>query len=113
VTGVLLSTGLLLFAVAMVIVPPLLAPDRRFAPASQPQRRRAVLESRREELYLALREAELDWRTGKLTEEDHQALRERLVAEAAGALRELDELEKPDGAAPEDGPPPVVPPPSP
>ena len=101
-SGVLLSGVLLLLAVSMMVVPPLLAADRRVAPAAKHARRRAALESRRDEVYLALREAEFDWRTGKLTDEDHEAMREDLVADAAATLRELDELGAPDDAPSDD-----------
>ena len=103
-SGVVLPGALLLIAVLMVVMPPLLAADRRVAPATQRARRRAALESRRDELYTALREAEFDWRTGKLTDEDHEAAREGLVADAAATLRELDELGSSDDGPSDDGP---------
>ena len=40
----------------------------------------------------SLRDLEQDLRTGKVTEADYQAERDRLRAEAARVLRELDEL---------------------
>ena len=48
--------------------------------------------ARRDALYAALKDAEFDRETGKLTEEDYQAVRTRTMAEAAGVLRRLDHL---------------------
>jgi rRNA maturation endonuclease Nob1 len=50
------------------------------------------LMARRDALYAALKDAEFDRETGKLTEEDYQAVRTRAMAEAAGVLRQLDHL---------------------
>jgi hypothetical protein len=55
-------------------------------------RRRLELRERRDEAYQALRDLELELHTGKITARDHEAERARLRAEAAEALRELDEL---------------------
>jgi len=48
--------------------------------------------ARRDALYAALKDAEFDRETGKLTEEDYQAVRTRTMAEAAGVLRQIDHL---------------------
>ena len=48
--------------------------------------------ARRDALYAALKDAEFDRETGKLTDEDYQAVRTRTMAEAAGILRQLDHL---------------------
>jgi hypothetical protein len=48
--------------------------------------------ARRDALYAALKDAEFDRETGKLTEEDYQTVRTRTMAEAAGVLRQLDHL---------------------
>ena len=55
-TGVLLASALLLAAVALAVIPPLLGNEQRFAPSSPADRRRAALQTRREEIYLALRD---------------------------------------------------------
>jgi hypothetical protein len=54
--------------------------------------RRAALEAARDAKYREIRDAELDWRTGKLSEEDYRGQDRRLRAEAVEILRELDEL---------------------
>jgi hypothetical protein len=51
------------------------------------------LEAAREAKYQQIRDAELDARLGKLSEEDHRALDRQLRAEAIAILRELDELQ--------------------
>jgi type II secretory pathway pseudopilin PulG len=53
---------------------------------------RAALEAAKDAKYREIRDAELDWRTGKLSEEDYRAQDRRLRAEAVEILRELDEL---------------------
>jgi hypothetical protein len=54
--------------------------------------RRAALEAARDAKYREIRDAELDWRTGKLSDEDYREQDRRLRAEAVEILRELDEL---------------------
>jgi hypothetical protein len=51
------------------------------------------LEAAKEAKYQEIRDAELDVRTGKLSEADHRALDRQLRAEAMEILRELDELQ--------------------
>jgi hypothetical protein len=54
--------------------------------------RRAALEAARDAKYREIRDAELDWRTGKLSDEDYRDQDRRLRAEAVEILRELDRL---------------------
>ncbi|HTN22778.1 MAG TPA: hypothetical protein VL120_02245 [Solirubrobacteraceae bacterium] len=51
----------------------------------------AELEARKESKYREIRDAEMDLRTGKLSEEDHRALDRQLRAEAIEVLHALDE----------------------
>ena len=53
---------------------------------------RAALEAAKEAKYREIRDAELDWRTGKLSDADYREQDRRLRAEAVAILRELDEL---------------------
>jgi hypothetical protein len=55
--------------------------------------RRAALETAKESKYREIRDAELDLRTGKLTEAEHRAVDRQLRGEAVAILRELDELD--------------------
>jgi hypothetical protein len=54
--------------------------------------RRADLEAAKEAKYREIRDAELDYRTGKLSEGDWRALDRELRAEAVELLRRLDAL---------------------
>ena len=54
--------------------------------------RRDSLEAAKDAKYREIRDAELDWRTGKLSDEDYRSQDRRLRAEAVEILRELDEL---------------------
>ena len=56
---------------------------------------RAELEAARDAKYREIRDAELDHRTGKLSEADWRELDRGLRAEAVAILRRLDELDSP------------------
>ena len=49
------------------------------------------LEARKEAKYREIRDAEMDLRTGKLSEEDHRVLDRALRAEAMAILKALDD----------------------
>jgi hypothetical protein len=71
------------------------APLRGGASARAEERddlRRADLEAARESKYREIRDAELDFRTGKLSEADWRQLDRELRREAIEILRGLDEL---------------------
>jgi flagellar biosynthesis/type III secretory pathway M-ring protein FliF/YscJ len=51
----------------------------------------AELEARKEAKYRELRDAEMDLRTGKLSQEDHRVLDRQLRAEAVAILKALDD----------------------
>jgi type II secretory pathway component PulM len=55
----------------------------------------AELEAARDAKYREIRDAELDHRTGKLSDADWRALDRTLRAEAVTILRRLDELDPP------------------
>jgi hypothetical protein len=74
------------------------APVRRGSGATQePGSDLAALEAERDLRLAAVREAELERETGKISDEDHRELDVRLRAEAAAALRALEAAKK-DGA---------------
>jgi hypothetical protein len=54
---------------------------------------RAELDALKEAKYREIRDAELDYRTGKLSETDWKALDRTLRAEAVELLKRLDEVE--------------------
>jgi hypothetical protein len=78
---------LLLAAAVAVISAPLRRPGRR----EEGDPERAALEAAKEAKYREIRDAELDWRTGKLSEQDWRALDDRLRAEALEILRRLED----------------------
>ena len=51
-------------------------------------------QGQKSQAYAALKEAEFDLQTGKLTDEDYQALRDKYEARALDAMAQLDRLER-------------------
>ena len=82
---------------------------RRRAPARTPApvpEERSALEAEREAKYREIRDAELDFRTGKLSADDHALIVATLRAEAAEILKRLRRMEgevAPAGGSPEQG----------
>jgi hypothetical protein len=92
-----LAAFLLALVVGFVVGRPLLRGpdvDRR------EDERRAALEAAKEAKYREIRDAELDFRMGKLTEADYRTTDRELRAQAIVILRELDALTPEDLAAP-------------
>ena len=54
--------------------------------------RLAELEARKEAKYREIRDAQMDFETGKLSESDHRALDRQLRAEAMEVLRAIDDV---------------------
>jgi uncharacterized membrane protein YccC len=79
---------LLAFLVWFVGAP--LRKPARLEPAAGDERR--ALEAARAAKYAEIRDTELDYRTGKLSEEDFRTLDRQLRAEAVEILRLIDEL---------------------
>ena len=96
---ILIIALVLLAAVVAVIAAPLLR--AREAPRA-PDGERQELEAEREAKYREIRDADLDFRTGKLSREDYAAIDTTLRSEALDILNRLerraDELAGPDGA---------------
>ena len=84
----LLLVLIVLVAVVLVVGAPL---RRRGAWALEEDAERAELEAARDAKYREIRDAELDHRTGKLSEADWRAQDRALRAEAVDILRRLDE----------------------
>jgi hypothetical protein len=84
-------------AVAAAVAAPFLRPaGTRGAPAGE---RLAELEARKEAKYREIRDAELDFRTGKLSREDHRAVDRSLRREAIAILEEIDRAEAEEGGS--------------
>jgi hypothetical protein len=89
---------LIVIAVLTLVVLLVSAPLRGGASARAEERDevlRADLEAAREAKYREIRDAELDYRTGKLSEADWKRLDRELRAEAIDILRRLDEVAPP------------------
>ena len=84
---------------ALIVAWVVLAPLRR-GPAvdEREDARRAALEAAKEAKYREIRDAELDFRMGKLTESDYKLTDRELRAQAIEILRELDEYTAEDKA---------------
>jgi hypothetical protein len=101
VLGPLIVVALLAIVVIVVSAPlrrGVAADDERLAT------RIADLEAAKEAKYREIRDAEMDYRTGKLSEADWRVLDRELRAEAIELLRRLDELGPPGppaGASPQ------------
>jgi hypothetical protein len=87
------AAALVMLAV-LIVAWPFVSPEREGPEQrlSEDDRRRLALAEARDAAYGSLRDLEHDLRTGKVTEADYQAERDRLRAEAARVLRELDQL---------------------
>ena len=80
--------------IALLVSAPL---RRRGALEEEESAERAELEAARDAKYREIRDAELDHRTGKLSDADYRRLDRELRAEAVQLLKRLDELEGREG----------------
>jgi gas vesicle protein len=87
---VLLVIVAVLVAVVALVSAPLRSAEHR-RERSESADRVAELQARKEAKYREIRDAEMDLRTGKLSDEDHRVLDRQLRAEAIDVLRALDE----------------------
>lgn len=71
-----------------------LPPRRLFAPLDPAEEEFKHLLVRKEEVLLAIKELELDFKTDKISKPDFEALQQKLEEEAVGLLEKIDELEK-------------------
>ena len=76
--------------VALVIIAPLRKTEERTRTGDD---RRAALEAAKEQKYRDIRDAELDYRMGKLSEADWRDSDRELRAQAIEILRQIDALE--------------------
>jgi flagellar biosynthesis/type III secretory pathway M-ring protein FliF/YscJ len=91
VLAVVLLFVVLLAAVALVVAPLRRGHAERLT--TREEVAREELEAAKEAKYREIRDAEMDYRTGKLSEPDYRALDRQLRGEAAEILRQLDGLE--------------------
>jgi len=83
---------LVILAVVCVVVAVVWAPlrDRDAEVRDESADRLEELEARKQAKYREIRDAEMDWRTGKLSDDDHRDLDRQLRAEAMEVLRRID-----------------------
>jgi hypothetical protein len=89
-----LAGFVLLLLVALVVLRPLVAAEPEERGEGE---RRASLEAAKEAKYREIRDAELDFRMGKLSEQDYRTTDRELRAQAIEILRQIDAL---DGGEP-------------
>jgi type II secretory pathway component PulM len=90
---------IVIFVVLAIVVLVISAPlRRRRVDEAAESAERAELEAARDAKYREIRDAELDYRTGKLSEADWRAMDRSLRAEAVEILRALDDLPTSNGA---------------
>jgi hypothetical protein len=95
---IVVLTLALLGAVILVVSAPLRTTRR---PKSELSARRAELETAREAKYREIRDAELDFRTGKLSRADYEAVEGTLRGEALEILNRLRALQGEEEASAE------------
>ena len=78
-------------AIAVLVITAPLLPGRRAEREAAGDAERAELEAARDAKYAEIRDAEIDYRTGKLSEPDWRALDRQLRREAVEILHRLDE----------------------
>jgi hypothetical protein len=96
---------LVVLAILLIVASVVSAPLRRERGLRRPERaeeapRLAELEAARDAKYREIRDAELDHRTGKLSDADYEALDSVLRAEAVVILRQLDDVKERRAGAP-------------
>lgn len=94
----MINPGSILLALALLLVVGLIL-ARPFFVAHYRQEKlteREVLEAQKEALLAQIRDLDFDHETGKLPDEVHAQRRAELVAEAAGVLKRLDQMQSAD-----------------
>jgi uncharacterized membrane protein len=82
-----------IFVLALVVAWIVLGPLRRGSDIDRREDdRRAALEAAKEAKYREIRDAELDFKMGKLSEDDYRAIDSELRGDAIAILREIDKL---------------------
>jgi hypothetical protein len=84
---------LVVVAIAVLVISAPLRTGRRVEHEAAGRAERADLEAARDAKYAEIRDAEMDYRTGKLSEADWRALDRQLRREAVELLHRLDEAE--------------------
>jgi hypothetical protein len=86
---------LIVVALAVLVISAPLRPGRRAGRDAAGRAERADLEAARDAKYAEIRDAEMDFRTGKLSEADWRGLDRQLRREAVDLLHRLDAAGEP------------------
>ena len=86
VIAILVAVGIPLFS--------RIPPKRLFKPLDPVEEEYKHLLVRKEEVLLAIKELEFDFKTDKISKPDFEALHHKLEEEAVGLLEKIDDLEK-------------------
>ncbi len=94
--AVVITLGIAVLVVAFVAAPFFLLTRRPQEAAAKnpdaPEALRELLEEK-ETIYAAIQELDFDFKSGKLSAEDHQTLRQRHEAQAAAVLKRIDDMQ--------------------
>ena len=91
--GYIVIFGLLAGAFYWILHPLLQENGRQNRFASKPEDTLEMLRAKKDGAYATIRELEFDLSMGKLTEDDFKVLKLQYLQEAAGYMKEIDELE--------------------
>ncbi len=94
--AVVIALGIAVAVVAFVVAPFFLLTGKPSEPtAKDPETSEALVEllAEKETIYASIQELDFDLKSGKLSPEDHGALRQRHEAQAAMVLKRIDELQ--------------------
>ena len=97
---IVIALGIAVAVVAFVAAPFFLSPGSSARAADEtepPPPELQELMDEKETVYSAIQELDFDFKSGKLSAEDHQSLRQRYEDRAAMLLKALDERQGPPG----------------
>jgi len=94
--AILIALGIALAAAAFVAAPLFFGAGKAARPAAGNGQASLELEdllAEKETVYAAIQELDFDFKSGKLSEEDHQGLRQRYEQRAGFLLKAIDDLQ--------------------
>lgn len=94
--AVAISLGIAVLVVAFVAAPFFLLTRRSSTPVEDSSQGAEALQdllAEKETIYAAIQELDFDFKSGKLSAEDHQVLRRRHESQAAAVLKSIDEMQ--------------------
>ena len=98
--AILIALGIAFVVVGYIATPFFLAGRPRPASNGQPPAELQDLMAEKETIYAAIQELDFDFKSGKLSEEDHAGLRARQEERAAAVLQQIDAFQAPPASRP-------------